>query len=169
MAEATLLLGAPLPLCSSDDQRAERYERVLRAARSMLQGEPDLVARMATVASLLRSAFAYYDWVGFYRWDGRQLVVGPYQGSVACLRIPLHRGVCGAAARTRSSQLVPDVRHRPDHIACSPSTRSELVVPLLAPGGALLGVLDVDSDAPRAFREVDRRGLQRLAAWLSRL
>ena len=115
---------------------------------------------------------ADFHWVGFYRAVGaRELVIGPYQGGHGCLRIAFSRGVCGAAARSRETQLVPDVHAFPGHIACASSTRSELVVPLVRPTadgrGALLGVLDVDSDEPAAFTAVDLARLEALAADLA--
>ncbi len=153
----------PLPLAASPETRASRYAEVERTLEALLEGEDDWVAAMATVASELHQAFDYYDWTGFYRAAaGEQLVIGPYQGGHGCLRIPFDRGVCGAAARTRKAQLVPDVSAFQGHIACSGTTRSELVVPVLAPGGRLIAVLDVDSDSPSAFGEADRAGLQRL-------
>ncbi len=153
----------PLPLAAPPDARAARYADVERAIESLLAGEDDWVAAMATVASELHQAFDYYDWTGFYRAAaGRQLVIGPFQGGHGCLRIPFGKGVCGAAARTLTAQLVPDVHAFAGHIACSSTTRSELVVPIVAPGGRLIGVLDIDSDAPAAFTAVDQEGLQRL-------
>jgi L-methionine (R)-S-oxide reductase len=153
----------PLPLAAPPAARATRYAEVERTIDSLLEGETDWVAAMATVASELHQAFDYFDWTGFYRAvGGEQLLIGPFQGGHGCLRIPYTRGVCGAAARTRQAQLVPDVSAFEGHIACSSTTRSELVVPILAPGGRLLAVLDVDSDSPAAFGEADRIGLQRL-------
>lgn len=136
---------------------------------SLLDGETDWVAAMATVAGELHHAFDHYDWTGFYRRTGPEmLTVGPYQGGHGCLRIPFARGVCGAAARTRETQLVPDVETFPGHIACSSSTRSEIVVPVLTPAGDVLAVLDVDSNAPDAFDAVDQRHLEALCAMLGR-
>lgn len=136
---------------------------------SLLDGESDWIAAMATVASELHAAFDYFDWTGFYRAvSAHLLVVGPYQGRHGCLRIDFARGVCGAAARTRSTQLVSDVGAFPDHIACTSSTRSELVVPIVTSSGRLLGVLDVDSDAPGAFTVVDAQALERVCADLGR-
>ncbi len=149
--------------------REARYAEVRAAVDSLLDGEDDWVAAMATVASELHHAFDYFDWTGFYRLVKHDLlVIGPYQGGHGCLRIELSRGVCGAAARTRQTQLVPDVEAFPDHIACSSSTRSEIVVPIVTPGGRLLGVLDVDSNAPDAFNAVDQRHLEALCAELGR-
>lgn len=124
---------------------------------------------MATVASELHTSFDYFHWTGFYRAVGDDLlVIGPYQGGHGCLRIPFSRGVCGAAARSRETQLVPNVAAFPDHIACSSTTQSEIVVPVLTPDGRLLAVLDVDSDQPAAFNEEDRRHLEDLCARLGR-
>lgn len=149
--------------------RGARYLEARAAIDSLLDGEDDWVAAMATVASELHHAFDYYDWTGFYRLVRDDLlVIGPYQGGHGCLRIELSRGVCGAAARTRQTQLVLDVDAFPGHIACSSSTRSEIVVPIIAPAGQLLGVLDVDSNAPAAFNAVDQRHLEALCADLGR-
>lgn len=147
--------------------RAARYEETLRACESLLDGEEDWIAAMATVAGELHSAFLYFDWTGFYRnVDDETLVVGPYQGGPGCLRIDFARGVCGAAARTRETQIVDDVNAFEGHIACATTTQSEIVVPVLTPDGRLLAVLDVDSNAPAAFGAVDQRYLERLCAML---
>ena len=154
----------PLPLTASAEARRTHHADVARSLASLLDGEDDWVAAMATVASELHQAFGYFDWTGFYRAVGdRLLVIGPYQGGHGCLRIPFDRGVCGAAARTRTTQLVPDVQAFPGHIACASSTRSEIVVPIIGPGGRLLGVLDVDSDSPAAFGAADAEGLEAIA------
>src|SRR5690554_6312533 len=143
--------------------RVARYEEVLKRIDALLEGEDDWIAAMATVACELHHAFDHFHWTGFYRAVSDDLlVVGPYQGGHGCLRIPFDKGVCGAAARTRKTQLVPDVNAFPGHIACSSSTRSEIVVPVVTPRGDLLAVLDVDSDDPAAFDELDQRELERL-------
>lgn len=155
-----------LPLNSTDEQRSERYEQVIDHIQTILEGEDDWVAAMATVACELHHAFDYYDWTGFYRRVApEKLTVGPYQGTHGCLHIDFARGVCGAAARTRQTQLVDDVHAFPGHIACSTSTESELVVPVMDSNGEVLAVLDVDSDAPAAFREVDQEHLEMLCEW----
>ncbi len=147
--------------------KRERYLEVRASIDALLEGEDDWVAAMATVACELHHAFDHYDWTGFYRVVGDDLlVVGPYQGTHGCLRIPFARGVCGAAARKRETQLVPDVELFEDHIACSSTTRSEIVVPVLRPEGSVLAVLDVDSNAPAAFDAVDQEHLEALAAML---
>lgn len=154
----------PLPVTANAQARTERYDDVLRSIEGLLDGETDWIAAMATVACELHGAFDYFDWTGFYRAvDGpRRLVVGPYQGGHGCLRIDDGRGVCGAAATSGETQRVDDVDAFEDHIACSSSTRSEIVVPVCDPSGALLAVLDIDSNAPAAFTEVDQGALERL-------
>lgn len=130
----------------------------------MLAGEPDRVARMATVAAMLAQAFApRFFWTGFYIVDpGRpgELVVGPYQGTLGCLRIAFGRGVCGVAAATSATQIVADVHAFAGHIACDSRSASEIVVPVFDPAGALIAVLDVDSADPAAFDAVDAAGLE---------
>jgi len=149
--------------------RAAQYDEVAAHIASLLEGEDDWIAAMATVACELHHAFDHYDWTGFYRAvSDSRLVVGPYQGGHGCLRIDFARGVCGAAARTRTTQLVPDVDAFPGHIACSGTTRSEIVVPVLTPDGRLLAVLDVDSDTPDAFTALDAARLEALCADLGR-
>jgi GAF domain-containing protein len=156
------------PLAHDHPDRAAHYHDVLTRIRGLLDGEDDWIAAMATVVCELHHAFAYYHWTGFYRAVSQELlVIGPYQGGHGCLRIPFTRGVCGAAARTRETQLVPDVHAFADHIACSSTTRSEIVVPILA-GERVLAVLDVDSDLPAAFDDVDRKALETLALELGR-
>lgn len=149
--------------------RDARYSETLARIDALLDGETDFIAAMATVACELHHAFEHYDWTGFYRAVSPSLlVVGPYQGTHGCLRIEIGRGVCGAAARSKRTQLVPDVDAFPGHIACSSSTRSEIVVPVLTPSGRLLAVLDVDSNTPAAFSEVDRAHLEALCSKLGR-
>ncbi len=158
----------PLPRDAAPAARCERYAEVQAGIEALLADEDDWIAALATVSCELHHAFARFDWTGFYRATGEErLVIGPYQGGHGCLRIDFARGVCGAAARTRETQLVPDVSAFPGHIACSTSTRSEIVVPLVTPAGRLLGVLDVDSDDPDAFDEVDREALEALCAGLA--
>lgn len=168
MASATTLLQ-PLPADAPAEAKRAHYREVAERIRLLLEGEDDWVAAMATVACELHHAFEAYDWTGFYRAvSPALLVVGPYQGGHGCLRIDFSRGVCGAAARSRRTQLVPDVERFPGHIACSSSTRSEVVVPVLEPGGRLLAVLDVDSDRPAAFDADDQAALEALCADLGR-
>ncbi len=132
------------------------YPTLAKTLRSLTEGEDDEVALMATVACELHHSDDRFDWTGFYRVVGPELLkVGPYQGGHGCLVIPFSRGVCGAAARTGEVQLVPDVDAFPGHIACASSTRSELVLPVWSGAGRLLGVLDIDSDRPDAFTDHD--------------
>ncbi|MBX7195803.1 MAG: GAF domain-containing protein [Sandaracinaceae bacterium] len=160
-------LHPALPFGASAHDKHETYARVLASIDALLEDETDWVAAMCTVVCELHHAFGYFHWTGFYRTIAPALLaVGPYQGGHGCLRIPYDKGVCGAAARTRETQLVPDVEVFPGHIACSSSTRSEIVVPLVA-GGRVLAVLDVDSDDPAAFDEVDRQHLEALCAELA--
>jgi L-methionine (R)-S-oxide reductase len=150
-------------------QKTEIYEQVRTRLAALLEAEDDFIAAQATVVSELHHSFPYFDWTGFYRTRGADLlVIGPYQGTHGCLRIPFSRGVCGAAARTRQTQLVPDVSLFDGHIACSSSTRSEIVVPILTSDGRVLGVLDVDSNALGAFSGADQRELEAICADLAR-
>jgi L-methionine (R)-S-oxide reductase len=145
--------------------KAERYATLAEEIASVLEGEPNLTARMATVASMLAASFDTFFWTGFYVVDPakpRELVVGPYQGTLGCLRIAFGRGVCGTAAETREIQIVPDVHAFPGHIACDSRSASEIVLPVFGPHGALIGVLDVDATEPAAFDEVD-------AEWLAKI
>ncbi len=143
----------------------ERYAEVAGRIRAVCDGETDDVALMATVACELYHGFGHFDWVGFYRVTGPEMLkIGPYQGGHGCLSIPFTRGVCGATARERRTQIVPDVDLFPGHIACASSTRSEIVVPVFDGTGALIAVLDVDSDTPAAFDEVDAEALEAICA-----
>ncbi len=136
------------------------YEEVRARIGALTEGEDDAVALMATVACELHHSDDRFDWTGFYRVVAPGLLkIGPYQGGHGCLVIPFERGVCGACARTGEVQLVPDVELFPGHIACSSSTRSEIVLPVRDGAGRLLAVLDIDSDRPAAFGEEDSEGL----------
>lgn len=139
------------------------YAEVEQRLKAILSGETDWVARMSTVACELHHGIPWFNWTGFYRVTSPGVLsVGPYQGGHGCLRIPFSRGVCGRAAREGRTLIVPDVRVFPDHIACSVSTLSEIVVPVWAPDRRLLAVLDVDSDALEAFDGVDQECLERV-------
>ena len=139
------------------------YTDLSARIRALTHGETDEVALMATLACEIHHSDDRFDWTGFYRVTQPELLkIGPYQGGHGCLVIPFSRGVCGAAARTRQVQLVPDVDAFPGHIACASSTRSELVLPVLGQGGRLIGVLDIDSDQPDAFTQDDATELQRI-------
>ena len=142
--------------------KAEQYQQLVAQARGLLDGERDRVANAANLSALIAHALPDLNWVGFYFYDGRELVVGPFQGLPACVRIPLDKGVCGAAASTRQTQRVADVHAFPGHIACDSASRSELVVPLLR-GEELIGVFDLDSPLPERFDADDQAGLEALA------
>ncbi|TAL96552.1 MAG: GAF domain-containing protein [Paraburkholderia sp.] len=142
------------------------YVELAAQARGLLAGETNLVANAANLSALLFNAMPDVNWAGFYFLVEGELVVGPFQGKPACVRIAMGRGVCGTAAQTRETQLVPDVQAFPGHIACDSASRSELVVPLVMPDGAVLGVLDIDSPLPARFTEEDRDGIEAIAAVL---
>ena len=144
--------------------KPEQYAQLLEQARALLHDERDRIANAANLSALVYHALPDLNWAGFYFHDGRELVVGPFQGLPACVRIPLDKGVCGAAARTRATQRVADVNAFPGHIACDSASRSELVVPLVAADGRLIGVLDLDSPRPNRFDEDDQHGLEAIAA-----
>lgn len=143
--------------------KPEQYEQLLRQAHALLHGERDRVANAANLSALVYHALPDLNWVGFYFFDGTELVVGPFQGLPACVRIPLHKGVCGAAVRTRETQRVEDVDAFPGHVACDSASRSELVVPLYA-GDQLVGVFDLDSPQLARFDADDQHGLEAIAA-----
>lgn len=146
------------------------YQTTRQRIRALIAGEDDEIAVMATVAAELYHAFAHFHWVGFYRVvQSGLLKVGPYQGGHGCLTIPFERGVCGRCARDKTTQVVADVTLLPYHIACSSTTRSEIVVPLLDAGGAVRAVLDIDSDIAGAFDAVDQQALEELAADMCKL
>jgi L-methionine (R)-S-oxide reductase len=146
--------------------KAELYRQLTQAADALTAGEPDGIANMANVAALLWEGLPDLNWAGFYRNVGGELVLGPFQGKAACIRIPFGKGVCGTAAATREVQCVEDVNAFPGHIACDAASRSELVVPIVV-AGRLAGVLDLDSPLPGRFEEEDVAGclelVQRLA------
>jgi GAF domain-containing protein len=149
--------------------RRDTYRQILAEIDSLLEGLDDPVTAMASAASVIHSHLPYASWTGFYRVVAPELLrVGPYQGPVGCLEIPFGRGVCGAAARERRSQLVPDVHAFPGHIACDAAARSEVVVPVVTPAGELVAVLDIDSHEPAAFSEEDVQGLEEVAARVGR-
>ncbi len=142
--------------------KTEIYAQTAKEITAVLAGETNNVARMATVSSLLSEAFEHYFWTGFYVVDPNkteELVVGPYQGTLGCLRIPFSRGVCGAAARTGEVQIIEDVHDFPGHIACDARSQSEIVVPVYSPDGTLFAVFDVDSTEIGSFDESDAAGL----------
>ncbi len=147
--------------------KAARYAELEDEILAVLDGEPNVTARMATVASMLADAFEAFFWTGFYVVDptkGDELVVGPYQGTLGCLRIAFGRGVCGAAAAERRTQIVEDVHAFPGHIACDSRSASEIVVPVFDASGALIAVFDVDATEKAAFDAEDAVALERLMA-----
>jgi GAF domain-containing protein len=143
------------------------YAGLARQMDALLSGETDRIANAANFSALVYDVLPDLNWVGFYFFDGRELVVGPFQGKPACVRIALGRGVCGTAAATRTTQLVADVHAFDGHIACDSASNSEIVVPLVAANGSLVGVLDLDSPKLARFDADDQAGLEALAAiWL---
>ena len=146
-------------------EKAQRYAAVAQEIAAVLAGEPNLVARMATVAGMLATSFPDYFWTGFYVVDPEkpdELVVGPYQGTLGCLRIAFGRGVCGTAAATGRTQIVEDVNAIPNHIACDARSQSEIVVPVFDAAGKLIAVFDVDSERLAAFDALDAQWLERI-------
>ena len=155
MAEQLIIQG---------ETKQERYEALLPQIASVVEDEPDLIANMANVAAMLHETFGFW-WTGFYRVVGDQLVLGPFQGPMACTRIRKGRGVCGTAWAEGQTQVVPDVDQFPGHIACSSASRSEIVVPLWQ-DGQVVGVLDIDSAELATFDQVDRHWLEQVAQLL---
>lgn len=143
--------------------KADQYASLCVQARALLSGEHDRIANAANLSALLFHGLPDVNWVGFYFFDGRELVVGPFQGKPACVRIGLGKGVCGTAAASGVSQRVEDVEAFPGHIACDSASRSELVVPLLSAEGQLLGVIDIDSPQLGRFDAEDEQGVEQLA------
>lgn len=162
MAEVTLDLR--------DMPRARAYTELDAHVRAILDGVHDEIAAMATMSALLHHGFGHL-WTGFYRVvePERRLLVGPYQGTLGCLEIAFGRGVCGQAAVTQHTIIVPDVNAFPDHIVCDARARSEIVVPVFAAHGRLVAVLDIDSERPGAFTDQDLAGLEQLLRWFNHL
>ena len=156
-------------------QKAEQYDLLYRQLSALLEGETDPVAKMANTAAVLHESFGFW-WTGFYRVashrhsgldpESHELILGPFQGPVACMHIPFGKGVCGTAWKREESVVVPDVEAFPGHIACSSASRSEIVVPVFGPDGKVVAVLDIDSDKLGTFDEVDREGLERIVGLL---
>ncbi len=140
------------------------YQRCRERITALCEGETDVIAKMASVVAVLHDGMAGFYWTGFYRVVDGKLVIGPYQGTVGCLRIEFGRGVCGTAAETGETQVVPDVHAFPGHIACDEKSRSEIVVPVRDASGGLIAVLDIDSDAKGTFDEFDREQLEVIVA-----
>ena len=147
--------------------KSERYALLRKQVESLTEGESDLTANLANVAAAIHQTFPFW-WTGFYLVRGEQLVLGPFQGPVACTRIPFGRGVCGTAWQRRETVVVPDVEAFPGHIACSSASRSEIVVPILR-NGEVLGVLDIDSRELATFDDEDAAGLEAVCATLEKL
>jgi L-methionine (R)-S-oxide reductase len=167
MAETTIIADRSGELRLTAGQKEERYAELYPLIESTLEPERDLLASMASVACLVHHALPYHYWTGFYRRVGpRELLVGPYQGTMGCLEISFDRGVCGACAREGRTIVVPDVDLFPGHIACDSTSRSEIVVPVFDARERLIAVLDVDSTLPAAFDEIDQRWLERIVALL---
>ena len=147
------------------ETKQERYEALLPQIQTVVEGEPDLIANMANVAAMLHETFGFW-WTGFYRVRGDELVLGPFQGPMACTRIKKGRGVCGTAWLKEETQVVPDVDKFPGHIACSSASRSEIVVPIFQEG-KVIAVLDIDSERLNTFDETDRQNLEQIVKMLS--
>ena len=142
--------------------KKEHYADLQTQARALLHGEHDLIANAANFSALIFNSVDQLNWAGFYFFDGNELVVGPFQGKPACVRIPLGAGVCGTAAKSGQTQVVEDVNAFPGHIACDAASQSEIVVPLYKQDGSLLGVWDCDSFVPHRFDHDDQQGMQAL-------
>jgi len=149
------------------DRRAV-YDSLLPQIAALVEGEPDLIANLANIAAALKEAFGFF-WVGFYLKKENQLVLGPFQGPIACTRIAFDKGVCGAAYTRRETMLVPDVDQFPGHIACSSASKSEIVVPVFDRAGNVSMVLDIDSDQLGDFSDIDANALEQLAALITKL
>ncbi len=144
------------------------YDEVVLRINALIEGEDDAIAVMSTVVCELHHAMPYFDWTGFYRVTTPELLtVGPYQGGHGCLHIPFQQGICGRSARTKSTVIIDDVNSQSDHIACATSTQSEIVVPVLDDKNNVVAVLDVDSDSPAAFNEVDKHYLEQICQTIS--
>jgi L-methionine (R)-S-oxide reductase len=151
----------------TSDAKKDLYDRTACELAAVLAGVTDPITAMATCAAVLHQRLPCSSWTGFYRVVAPRLLrIGPYQGPLGCLEIPFDRGVCGAAARERRAQVVPDVHRFPGHIACDAAARSEIVIPICDRAGRLLAVLDIDSHQPAAFDEIDRHGLEQIAELL---
>lgn len=145
--------------------REQIYEELAPQVEALVSGETDLIANLANLAAVLKEAFGFF-WVGFYLKKDGQLVLGPFQGPLACTRIDFDSGVCGHAYSTRETVIVPNVDEFPGHIACSSASKSEIVVPMFDESGEVFAVLDVDSDRLDDFSDIDRRGLERLVSFI---
>lgn len=159
------MFDASKPVTGVD--KGDSYQLLAQQAQALFEAERNLIANAANLSALLFNGIADLNWAGFYFFDGRELVLGPFQGKPACVRIRLGRGVCGTAAAERRTRVVGDVHAFPGHIACDAASNSEIVVPLLD-GERLLGVLDLDSPLSHRFDDADRLGLEHIAAlWVA--
>lgn len=150
----------------SNGTKAERYALLARQIEAVVAGETDMIARMANVASMIHHTFGFW-WTGFYRVIDGVLVLGPFQGPMACTRIALGRGVCGTAWKERTTLIVPDVELFPGHIACSSASKSEIVVPIIDSDNNVIGVLDIDSERLATFDECDKHWLEKIASLIA--
>jgi L-methionine (R)-S-oxide reductase len=150
------------------ENRAAIYEAILPQIESITAAEPDLIANLANISAILKEAFGFF-WVGFYLKKGNELVLGPFQGPLACTRIAFDRGVCGHCYSTQKTIIVPDVEAFPGHIACSSASKSEIVLPVFNHLGEVSMVLDVDSDQLNDFSEIDQFGLEKLTLLIGKL
>lgn len=159
-------MAETLVIPQTTDRRAV-YDSLLPQLTALVDGEPDLIANLANITAALKEAFGFF-WVGFYLKKDNQLVLGPFQGPIACTRIAFDKGVCGAAYTRRETILVPDVEQFPGHIACSSASKSEMVVPVFDTAGNVSMVLDIDSDQLNDFTAIDAEGLERIAGLITR-
>lgn len=153
-------MAEELIIPASADRKAI-YDAIIPQITALVEPESDLVANLANISAALKEAFGFF-WVGFYFVKEGQLVLGPFQGTIACTRIPFHRGVCGASYTRKETIIVPDVDAFPGHIACSSASKSEIVLPVFHSNGTVAMVLDVDSDLADDFSEVDENGLKKI-------
>ncbi|MBD2756953.1 GAF domain-containing protein [Spirosoma validum] len=160
-------MAETLIIPQTDDRRAV-YDSLIPQIAALIEGESDLVANLANITAALKEAFGFF-WVGFYFKKENQLVLGPFQGPIACTRIAFDKGVCGAAYTRQETILVPDVEQFPGHIACSSASKSEIVVPVFDREGNVTMVLDIDSDQLADFSEADAEGLERIASLITAL
>jgi L-methionine (R)-S-oxide reductase len=162
MSEPIIIIDPGLP-------REVRYTYLAQIASEVIAPQCDLLSAMSLAVNIIGTIFPEFSWVGFYRLVHPLILkIGPFRGTLPCIEIPFHKGVCGAAARDRRSIIVPDVSAFPGHIACDSSAKSEIVLPLIDENGSLLGVLDIDSARLDDFRDVDREGLESIAMLVAR-
>ncbi|HZG60837.1 MAG TPA: GAF domain-containing protein [Anoxybacillus sp.] len=145
--------------------REENYELVIKQLKALIEGETNFIANLANAAALLNQFLDNINWVGFYITDGNELILGPFQGLPACVRIPFGKGVCGTAAKNKKTEIVPDVHLFPGHIACDAASQSEIVVPMIK-NGNVIGVLDIDSPIKNRFDEIDQKYLEKFVETL---